>query len=250
MNLEVIPMFNKSLLALVLAAASCSAFAAPIANLKIDGKVTPPTCTVNGADQADLVFDLGAVSPSLIPASGAGYNTLPVIQNTLTVLCDAATYLTFKATDTSSNAFIQPSGMNINFRSLQFRMVDASAPEKTVGSVAYGWSNVTADGVAAYISRANDGQDDNGTYATQALLVRNATNGWTKTSQQFVAPSALDLISAKEFKATFSNTLAGSSTGHALTSILPVNELTKQGIDISEGVDYTSNVMLAFSFGV
>lgn len=241
-------MFKHSLIALTLTAAAGSAVAAPVANLKINGDIKPPTCTVNGGDQADLIYNLGAVSPSVIPQS-TGYNGLPAIANTLTVSCDATTYLTFKATDSYQNPFIQAPGMNINFKAHAFNLVDASAPTKTVGGITYTWSKVTADGQTAYISRANDGSDDNGTWAANYRLVKDATNGWTKTLQQYVSPTDLDLLSAKEFSATLKNdnTMA---YGWSQTYLLSKDELTKQGVDISNGVDYTSNVTLTFNFGV
>lgn len=144
--------------------ACATATAAPVANLKINGDIKPPTCTVNGGEQVDLIYNLGAVSPSVIPQS-KGYNGLPRISNTLTVSCDAATYLTFNATDAYQNPFIQAPGMNINFRAHAFNLVDVNAPDKTVGGITYSWQKVTADGQTAFISRANDGTNDNGTWA-------------------------------------------------------------------------------------
>ena len=41
----------------------------PVANLKINGDIKPPTCTINGVTQSDVIFDLGKISPSLIPKS-------------------------------------------------------------------------------------------------------------------------------------------------------------------------------------
>ncbi|HHQ4311088.1 TPA: fimbrial protein [Serratia fonticola] len=241
-------MFKQSLIALALTAVASSAVAAPVANLKINGDIKPPTCTVNGSDQADLIYNLGAVSPSAIPQS-SGYNGLPKISNTLTVDCDAATYLTFKAMDTYQNPYIQVPGMNSNVEAIAFNLVDANVPDKTIGGVSYMWSNVKADGADAFISRANDGIKDNGTWPGQFGMVKNATNGWTKTSQQSVDPSQLDLISAKEFSATISNRSQVYMDWN-LTYLLSKDELEKQGVDISDGIDYTSNVTLTFNFGV
>ncbi|EOV8629492.1 TPA: fimbrial protein, partial [Proteus mirabilis] len=42
---------------------------APVANLKINGDIKPPTCTINGATQSDVIFDYGVISPTLIPQS-------------------------------------------------------------------------------------------------------------------------------------------------------------------------------------
>lgn len=189
-----------------------------MANLKINGDIKPPTCTVNGGDQADLVYNLGAVSPSVIPQTSA-YNGLPKQYNTLTVECDSPTYLTFKATDNNQNPFIQTSGMNVNFKTFAFNMVDTASPDKTVGGIMYKWQKTTADGHAVYISRANDGTDDNGTWNGDDRLAKNSTNGWTKTQQKYVASSELDLVSAKIFSAEFYNSnmeYSGASSTYLL----------------------------------
>ncbi|NXZ88103.1 type 1 fimbrial protein [Serratia fonticola] len=242
-------MFNKYLLVLVLVAATGSSFSAPVANLKINGEVIPPTCTINSVEQADLVFEFGTVAPKEIPASGKGYNFLPSLKNDLTVLCDAKTYLTFKPVDMYTNEFIMPPNMPVTYDSHVFKMVDAAAPEKTIGGITYMWLDVYADGVPAFLSRANDGTNDSGQWARANWFVKNATIGWTKKQQIAVPRSELDLISAKEFKASIYN-YTGVGYGYSGTYILPVSELTKQGIDISEGVNYTSNVALVFNFGI
>ncbi|WP_337049159.1 fimbrial protein [Serratia fonticola] len=242
---------NKRILGLVVAAyvlACATVTAAPVANLKINGDIKPPTCTVNGGEQADLIYNLGAVSPSVIPQS-KGYNGLPSVSNTLTVNCDAATYLTFKASDNYPNPFILPPGMNDGFKAHAFNLVDANEPDKTVGGVTYVWEKVSADGVTVYLSRANDGTGDDGDWSTFQEIVKDATNGWTKTQQRYVAPAELDLVSAKVFSASFTNKIKVNS-GWAHTYLLSKDELTKQGIDISEGIDYIGNVMLTFNFGV
>lgn len=241
---------NKQTFGILVASvlASASVTAAPVANLKINGDIKPPTCTVNGGDQADLIYNLGAVSPSVIPQS-AGYNGLPRVTNTLTVDCDAATYLTFKATDTYQNPFIQPPGMNINVSATAFNLVNVNAPDKTIGGISYMWSKIKADGKEAYLSRANDGTNDNGTWNSGIYIVKDATIGWTKTQQKFVDPSNLDLISAKEFSASINN-ITIKNYGWSATYILSKDELEKQSVDISEGIDYTSNVMLTFNFGI
>ena len=72
----------------------------PAANLKINGDIKPPTCTVHGATQSDVIFDYGVISPTLIPQSKNYEYPLATGKNTVTVECDAKTYLTFVASDT------------------------------------------------------------------------------------------------------------------------------------------------------
>ncbi|CAM4039341.1 type 1 fimbrial protein [Rahnella bruchi] len=241
---------NKQTLGILVASvlASASVTAAPVANLKINGDIKPPTCTVNGGDQADLVYNLGAVSPSVIPQS-KGYNGLPALSNKLTVTCDAATYLTFKATDTYQNPLIQAPWMAPNLKTINFNLVDANSPEKTVGGVSYVWTKPTADGKTVSISRANDGVEDDGVWAGATIMVKDATNGWTTNQQKYVAPAELELVSAKVFSANIVNS-AVTHSGLQDTYLLSKDELVKQGVDLSEGLDYTGNTMLTFNFGV
>ncbi|WP_421649299.1 hypothetical protein [Moellerella wisconsensis] len=72
--------------------------------IKVTGDIKPPTCTVNGSTQNNLVFDLGKISPSLIPQSTIYKYDIKTAQGTITVACDANTYLTFKAIDTYGDA--------------------------------------------------------------------------------------------------------------------------------------------------
>ena len=54
----------------LLAAISTSALAVtPSAQLQINGDIKPPTCTINSANNTEVVFDYGRISPSLIPQS-------------------------------------------------------------------------------------------------------------------------------------------------------------------------------------
>ncbi len=89
-------MFKKTLLVLALTTAAGSAVAAPVANLKVTGSITPPTCTVNGVDEADVLYTFD-VSPGLFPASGN--LTMAAQSQNIQVVCDATTYLAFNATD-------------------------------------------------------------------------------------------------------------------------------------------------------
>lgn len=89
-------LFEKSLLTLSLMTLSAAALSAPIANLKVTGSITPPTCLINGATEDTFTYDFD-ISPGIFPASG---NLVldPQSQN-IEVVCDAATYLTFTAVD-------------------------------------------------------------------------------------------------------------------------------------------------------
>ena len=210
---------------------------APVANLKINGDIKPPTCTVNGATQRDVIFDYGVISPTLIPQSTVySYSDIGV-QNTVTIECDAKTYLTFTASDTYADT-----ELSVNNTSGWFHLVDKANPETAVGAAFFAWDNVTVDSKPAYISRAND-VSITGTSYNNALY-KGPTNGWTSEKQTSVDKNALALISGEIFQASFRQGMTMS------TFILSRDELSKKGIDLSNGLDFMGEAVLTFNFGV
>ncbi|EPV8317079.1 DUF1120 domain-containing protein [Proteus mirabilis] len=209
----------------------------PVANLKINGDIKPPTCTVNGATQRDVIFDYGVISPTLIPQSTVySYSDIGV-QNTVTIECDAKTYLTFTASDTYADT-----ELSVNNTSGWFHLVDKANPETAVGAAFFAWDNVTVDSKPAYISRAND-VSITGTSYNNALY-KGPTNGWTSEKQTSVDKNALALISGEIFQASFRQRMTMS------TFILSRDELSKKGIDLSNGLDFMGEAVLTFNFGV
>ncbi|OAS36242.1 fimbrial protein [Proteus mirabilis] len=212
----------------------------PVANLKINGDIKPPTCTVNGATQRDVIFDYGVISPTLIPQSTVySYSDIGV-QNTVTIECDAKTYLTFTASDTYADT-----ELSVNNTSGWFHLVDKANPETAVGAAFFAWDNVTVDSKPAYISRAND-VSITGTSYNNALY-KGPTNGWTSEKQTSVDKNALALISGEIFQANFRQGIESNPTQ---TFILSRDELSKKGIDLSNGLDFIGEAVLTFNFGV
>ncbi|HGW3687338.1 TPA: DUF1120 domain-containing protein [Proteus mirabilis] len=209
----------------------------PVANLKINGDIKPPTCTINGATQRDVIFDYGVISPTLIPQSTVySYSDIGV-QNTVTIECDAKTYLTFTASDTYADT-----ELSVNNTSGWFHLVDKANPETAVGAAFFAWDNVTVDSKPAYISRAND-VSITGTSYNNALY-KGPTNGWTSEQQSDINKNSLSLISGEIFQASFRQGLTMS------TFILSKDELSKKGIDLSNGLDFMGEAVLTFNFGV
>ena len=209
----------------------------PVANLKINGDIKPPTCTINGATQSDVIFDYGVISPTLIPQSKIYSYPASMAQNTVTIECDAKTYLTFTASDTYADT-----ELSVNNTSGWFHLVDKANPETAVGAAFFAWDNVTVDSKPAYISRAND-VSITGTSYNNALY-KGPTNGWTSERQTSVDKNALALISGEIFQASFRQGLTMS------TFILSKDELSKKGIDLSNGLDFMGEAVLTFNFGV
>ncbi|MEX6315078.1 fimbrial protein [Providencia manganoxydans] len=235
-------------LSLLAACVSSSALAAgPVANIQVTGDMRPPTCTVNGGDN-DLVYSFGNISPSVIPQTTT-YNGLPSVSRNLTVTCDAETFLTFTATDNYPNEFILLDGQNSNFDGITFNLVSEDDITKNIGGISFRGTNVTVDGKKAYVSRANDGDHDNGNWPGKEAIVKNATTGWTKTEQGRVDIDALDLISGKVFSMNISNRSAVDN-GVKFTYIYPKSVLDNNGIDISSGINYVGQAILTFNFGI
>ncbi len=69
--------------------------AAPIAELKVIGTLTVPTCTIASAQ--DGVYDIGKVSATMVKPSAV--TPLTALSKTWTINCDAETYLNFKPVD-------------------------------------------------------------------------------------------------------------------------------------------------------
>ncbi|UBX47712.1 fimbrial protein [Providencia alcalifaciens] len=103
-------MYKKAIIALSLITVSGATLAsAPVANLKVTGSITPPTCTIKGQNEVDLeyVFD---VSPGMFPVSGN--LLLDAKTNSIEVVCDASTYLTFSSTDNRASSVLGTSVYN------------------------------------------------------------------------------------------------------------------------------------------
>ncbi|HDT0722513.1 TPA: fimbrial protein [Proteus mirabilis] len=208
----------------------------PVANLKINGDIKPPTCTINGATQNDVIFDYGAISPTLIPQSKNYLYPSTAVQNTVTIECDAKTYLTFVASDTYDSAELA------NNTSAQFHLVDKADTENAIGAALFIWNNVTVDDKPAYISRANDVAITGEIFNN--VLYKGPTNGWTSEKQSGVNKNSLALISGNIFQATFKQ---GTKSR---TFILSKDSLSKKGIDLSNGLDFMGEAVLTFNFGV
>ncbi|MCL8568218.1 DUF1120 domain-containing protein [Proteus mirabilis] len=209
----------------------------PVANLKINGDIKPPTCTINGATQSDVIFDYGVISPTLIPQSTVySYSDIGV-QNTVTIECDAKTYLTFTASDTYADT-----ELSVNNTSGWFHLVDKANPETAVGAAFFAWDNVTVDSKPAYISRATDVAITGNKFNN--VLYKGPTNGWTSEQQSDINKNSLSLISGEIFQASFRQGMTMS------TFILSRDELSKKGIDLSNGLDFMGEAVLTFNFGV
>ncbi|MEY0232256.1 fimbrial protein [Providencia manganoxydans] len=102
-------MLKKTVFALSMITLSGTALSTPVANLKVTGSITPPTCTINSQDEITNTYDFD-ISPGIFPASGD--LTLEAESQPITVTCDATTYLTFDATDQRDGTASVPGDKN------------------------------------------------------------------------------------------------------------------------------------------
>ncbi|WP_140187734.1 type 1 fimbrial protein [Providencia stuartii] len=211
--------------------------AGPVANIQVNGDIKPPTCTVNGGDN-DLVFDFGKISSSLIPRD-TSYG-LPTVSNTLSVSCDAETYLTYTPTDVNSiSDYIKDRYPN-HYKG-QFSLIDVITG-KEIGAVTFAIQSPTVDGKAVNIQAVKDD-----TSLGANALVKNRLAGWAKTSIKVDTPEQLELIAGKQFQMNI-RTYNSSSTMYSI--IKPASVLAADGIDISNGIDFTGQAIMTFNFGV
>lgn len=233
-------------LSLLSALVSANTLSAPTANIKVTGDIKPPTCTVNGLTQNDILFDLGNISSSLIPQSEPYLYPRGIAENTVNIECDADTYLTFNATDTyASSSLTLPDIITGNKAPVVFHLVDAKDTTKSVGGIFFFWKNVKVDGKEAFISSSNDANSD--AYTGNNILVTEVTNGWTNTQQFKVDKNSLDLVAGKLFSATFATP---TNVNSYPTFLLSGKELSDKSIDTSNSVDFIGEAVLTFNFSV
>lgn len=218
-----------------------SILAAPIGNVKVAGDIKPPTCTINGSTQSDVIFELGNISPMMLQSEFYSFSSQD--EKNIVITCDAATYLTFKTTDAYASATTKLSYPNVPYyhtSAYYFSLVPTVDPSKRIGGIAFKAKSASVDGVVTVISRANDGDyvvnsQTNPLLYDQYIMNRN-TMTWTSTSTNNVSPTSLKLIAGKVFA----------------MNIAPVNThlYSKTNIDSSSGVEYQGLAVMNFKFGI
>lgn len=99
-------MFHKMIFSLAIISISNSVLAsAPVANIKVTGSITPPTCKINGQDDVNLEYKFD-IDRNILKDSGN--TTLDGAINNIEVICDATTYLGFTVIDHRQDSSIYP----------------------------------------------------------------------------------------------------------------------------------------------
>jgi len=169
-------MFKKSLLVLSLITLSGAAISAPpIANLRVTGSITPPTCTINGEEEDTFTYDFD-ISPGIFPASG---NLVLTEQpQNIEVVCDALTYLTFTAADERAGTELT-TGVN-NFG------LGTYSDDTNIGFFTVTMSNAKVK-ANAEADAANVSVLTGTTLAASSILNKNLVSGWATGASQLAA---------------------------------------------------------------
>ena len=200
-------MFKKTIIALsLISVSSATLAAAPVANLKVSGSITPPTCTIKGQNEVDLeyVFD---VSPEMFPVSGN--LGLDAKTNSIEVICDAATYLTFSSTDNRASSVLTAGVYNFGLG-----LFDT---DKKVGFYTINMKNATVKADSSSAAQTV-GISNGATYGTTMFIDKTKKMAWATAASTLKAGQ----IFAADFdvKPTLSSELKTSSgdaqlDGHA-----------------------------------
>lgn len=179
-------MLKKTLLALALTGLSTAALSAPVANLKVTGSITPPTCTVSGQNEVDVNYDFD-ISPGIFPTSGN--LVLDAQVQPIEVVCDATTYLTFDATDNRDGTALTESNTNFGLGTY-----GEGETGTKVGIYTITMQNATVK-ASTDVAATDVGVLNGTTYSTTSIVDKTKRMGW--------ATSASDLAAGQIFAANF-----------------------------------------------
>ncbi|EGT0659649.1 type 1 fimbrial protein [Proteus mirabilis] len=208
----------------------------PVANLKINGDIIPPTCTVNGGDN-DIIIDYGVIAPMLIPQNSK--YALEAKKANITISCDAATYLTFVASDTYEYKV-----KNASWVPVTFGLVNAKNTEQIVGGYRLYFQNMKVDDKVAHLGHTSDDRK-----FVEGSILKGVFSGWVSQSQNSTTSKEnLKLVSGKIFSATLQTSRDNFDPDYGY--ILSRKTLAEDNIDLNDGLDFMGEVVFAFNFGV
>lgn len=197
-----------SLLMTFLATSTAVQAAAPTADLKVIGEITPPTCNVAAPENG--VYDFGKIPSNLIQATTI--TPLQAETKTWSVSCDAETYLTFSVVDNRADSASVDS-------TTTYGLGNVNGIGK-IGFYTAAMGNAKVDGVPSRLFTAASGA----TSVTPAIAV-SITKG---TNMGWASSSANSLQSGKVFVSNISVTpvLATTATmGGPITDIVNLDGL-------------------------
>ncbi|MDM3592570.1 fimbrial protein [Proteus mirabilis] len=205
-----------------------------VADLKINGDIKPPTCTINAGDN-NIIIDYGVISPSLIPAE-KNY-ALGTKSANITISYDASNYLTLKVSDTYKTSSTDPAKISV------FGLVNAKNTEQEIGGYIIDVIDIKVDNKRAYLGRVAD-KIWTGSSAT---IFKDTLIALTSEPQAQVDKNNLKLIAGKVFNAKIQ---IGAYNESRYAYILSRKKLAQNNIDLTDGIDYIGEAVFTFNFGV
>ncbi len=211
------------------------------ANLKVNGDIKPPTCLVNGMEKTDIIYDMGKLSLDVIPVSDMYiFPNESLVKNTVTVTCDATTYLTFMANDTYQSLNLPATPLKSSYGHIYFRF-NVGEPQ-ALGGVYFLLEDLEVDNKAVYARRLysnikpTSGIRDN-------TLTKDEYYGWANVAKETVDTSEFQesLVPGKVFSVSFKQ---GGAFINSRT------DLSKANINLNDGVNYNAEAVVTFNFGI
>ncbi|AIN65203.1 type 1 fimbrial protein [Providencia stuartii] len=211
------------------------------ANLKVSGDIKPPTCMVNGEEQTNIIYDMGKLSVDVIPMSSMYiFPENSKVKNTVTVTCDAQTYLIFMATDTYQGLSLPSTPVSSSYSHKYFH-INGGKPA-ALGGVSFLVKDAKVDNNSGYVRRLY-----NSTHATSRLgdyvLTKGEYYGWSNTKHEAGDKDAFmqSLIPGKVFSASFEQDSVFINSR---------DDLAKANIELNDELNYNAEAVITFSFSL
>ena len=204
-------MFKKTFLALSLITLSSAALSAPVANLKVNGAITPPTCSVNGTETTDVLYTFD-VAPGLFPASGN--LVMDAQEKNIEIVCDATTYLAFDIADERAASVLKTGANNFG--------LGLYGDDTKVGFYTVTMQNAKIKATPEAAATTAYVKVGTGNGLTSSLLNNTMKTLWVNTTGTTAAPVAAQVFSADfSVKPTLNGVLKNSDgtaklDGHAV----------------------------------
>lgn len=171
-------MCKNSILLLLSMTISGIAISAPVANLKVQGSITPPTCTIQGQNEVDVAYQFD-ITPGIFPASG-NLKLSPESKN-IQIVCDAVTYLAFDVSDNRADTELAAGDNNFGLG-----LYDT---ETKIGYYSITMKNATTQ-KSPESEIINVGVKTGTTHNTSSLLSKTQSAAWSISSSE-LAPGQM-----------------------------------------------------------
>ncbi|HEM8293616.1 hypothetical protein ACBQ54_18385 [Providencia vermicola] len=221
---------------------SACAFSTPVTNVKINGNIKPPTCVINGmGNEADIEFKFSPINPAMLTKTTDFY-TFPGIRNTLSVVCDATTYLIFTMTDVYPISDYVDKFGSTAYRVRNYGLVDP-VTGKEVGGIVFVGQNLTVDGQKVFMGQT---AGTNARGVPRGYFVKDRVSTWTTIDKYPVnSINDLDFMPGQTFGMDISTV-----NGLGYTYLKPTQVLAADGVNVNDGFNFIGQAIMTFKFGI